>query len=111
LTIAILSIISRNSISEDVQEHPRSLFQGTKGAKVVKLAISTALNTVANNEADSAETMNLCGVALETIDATLVDEWLQSRGSRQIVEKLVERAKRPLDEEMLQAVSDQSFPR
>jgi hypothetical protein len=44
------------------------------------------------SESSSAEVIGLCSVALEVIDAGLLGEWFQQRGSGQQVTRLRERA-------------------
>jgi hypothetical protein len=104
LTIACLARIAQQDINDESQDQPQSLFEGTKGAKVIKLAISTVLSAVATPIGSSAEVLRLCGVALEAIDPALVGEWIQQRGSGQQVTRLRERAEGAMEGEMFQAV-------
>lgn len=104
LTIACLARIAQHDITDESQDQPQSLFEGAKGAKVIKLAISTVLSSLATPESSSAEVVRLCSVALEVIDAGLVREWLQQRGSAQQVTRLRERAGGAIEGEMFQAV-------
>ena len=86
------------------QDHPQSLFEGVKGIKVVKLAISTVLSAIALPTEDKAEIVRLCSVAINAINSGLIDEWIEQRGSGQQLIKLREKAEGNLDCEMLHAV-------
>lgn len=69
------------------------------------MAISTVLSAIATPTAESAETIRFCGVAVSVIDAGLIGEWVEQKGSGQQLVKLRERAEGNLEGEMLQAVS------
>jgi hypothetical protein len=105
LTIACLAKIAQHGSFDDSPDHPQFLFEGVKGAKVLKLAVSTVLSAIASPTEGSVEIVRLCGVAVGVIDAGLIAEWSEQRGSGQQLVKLRERAEGNLDEEMLQAVS------
>ena len=104
LTIACIAKIAQCETFDGSQDHPQSLFEGVKGAKVVKLAISTVLSAVTSPTENRAEIIRLCSVAISAINAGLIDEWIEQRGSGQQLIKLREKADGNMDEEMLQAV-------
>ena len=89
---------------DDSQDNPQSLFEGGKGVKVVKLAISTVLCAISTPCQESAEMVKLCGVALTAISAGTLRDWVGQRGSMHQLMKLRERMEEDLEVEMLQAV-------
>lgn len=105
LTIACLAEIAQHETFDDSQDHPQSLFEGVKGAKVLKLTISTVLGVLARPNQASAEIIRLCGVSVRAINAAVVEAWVEQRGCPQQLVKLRERAGGDLNGEILQAVS------
>jgi hypothetical protein len=105
LTIGCLARIAQSMPNDDSQDHPQSLFEGTKGAKVVKLAISTALSEIANPGNETFEIVKLCSVAIGVIDSGLLREWTDQKGSAQQLIKLRERGEGEMEGERLHAVS------
>jgi len=105
LTIACLAKIAQHETFDDSQDHPQSLFEGVKGAKVVKLTISTVLTAFAIQSEESAEIVRLCGVAVSAINAGIVEAWVEQRGSSQQLARLKEKVEGEMNGEMLKAVS------
>lgn len=81
------------------------MFEGVKGAKVLKLTISTVLGALATPNQESVEIIRLCGVSVRAINAAVVEAWVEQRGCPQQLVKLRERAGGELNGETLQAVS------
>jgi hypothetical protein len=100
LTIACLARLSQSSPPE-TQEDPHSLFEGTKAAKVVKLAVSTVLSAVTSGD---AEIVKLCAVAVVAVERVLLLEWSQQKGSAALLTRLKERAEGEMKAEMMEAV-------
>jgi hypothetical protein len=102
LTIASLAKIALfEQPSQDTQDHPQSLFEGTKGTKVLKLVISTVLSAVSTS---NFQIIDLCTVALEAIDFDVLNEWVNMKGSAQQLGRFKEKAGNAIEREMLQAV-------
>src|SRR5579859_5356605 len=106
LTIACLARLSHSSPSQETQDNPQSLFQGTKGTKVVKLAVSTVLSAVSSGD---AEIVRLCAVAVEALERGLLQEWSVQKGSRGLWARVKERAgQEDMEADMREAVA--KFP-
>jgi hypothetical protein len=108
LTIACLARIAKYVPTDDSQDHPQSLFEGTKGAKVIKLAISTALSEIVSTAGIGFEIVRLCSVAIGVVDSGLLREWAEQKGSAQQLMKLKERTKGEMEGERLHAVRSRS---
>src|SRR5277367_4655206 len=103
-TIACLAKIAQHLSLDDSQDNPQSLFEGAKGAKVMKLAISSVICALSPSTEQSAEVIRLCAVAVEAIQGGVVREWVDFTGSGQQLQKLRDRLEGNLDEETLHAV-------
>jgi hypothetical protein len=104
LTIACLAKIAQHLSLDDSQDNPQSLFEGTKGAKVMKLAISSVICALSPPGEQSAEIIRLCAVAVDAIGYGVVKEWVDMTGSGQQIQKLRDRMDGNLDEETLHSV-------
>lgn len=104
LTIACLAKIAQHAPLDDSQDNPQSLFEGAKGAKVMKLTISSVICALYNPGEESAEVIRLCAVAIDVIECGVMRDCAEMRGSRQQMQKLRDRAGGNLEEEMLHAV-------
>jgi hypothetical protein len=69
LAIASLSLLSRSAHIAPIIDDPRSLFEGIKGAKVLRLSFSTVLSVVTQGNPADFELIKLCSAALEGIHA------------------------------------------
>jgi hypothetical protein len=104
LTIACLAKIAQHLSLDDSQDNPQSLFEGAKGAKVMKLAIPSVICALSPPGEQSAEVIRLCAVAVDAIECGVVREWADMTGSGQQLQKLRDRLEGNLDEETLHAV-------
>ena len=104
LAIASLAIIVQHELPEDSQDHPRSLFHGAKGTKVLKLVISTVLAELASQKEESTKIIRLCGTSVSAIDPSLVSEWAELKNSGQQLAKLQEKADGLNNDDLLTAV-------
>jgi hypothetical protein len=107
LTIASLARLSPSPSSppESQENNPHSLFEGTKGAKVVKLAISSVLSAVSSGD---VEIVKLCAVAVEALEEGLLREWSLQKGSMALLVRLKERAEEALEGDIMEAVRQTS---
>ena len=108
LTIACLAQLAKAEPHEpdlDAGDHPQSLFEGAKGAKVVKLVISTVLGTLSKPATESGEIIRLCSIAIGATDPTLIKEWIDQKTSAPHLKKMKEKTEAPLDASLLSAVS------
>jgi hypothetical protein len=103
LTIACLAKLAQHLSLDDSQDNPQSLFEGAKGAKVMKLAISSVICALSPGE-QSAEVIRLCAVAIEAIECGVLKEWVDMTGSGQQIQKLRDRLDGNLDEETQRSV-------
>jgi len=90
---------------ENSQDRPQSLFEGAKGAKVIKLAMTTALSAVGATGERNKELVRLSTAALEAIGRTLIEEWAALKTSNQQIARIKEKAENILEPGMIQAVS------
>jgi hypothetical protein len=105
LTIACLAKIAQCEPVDGSQDHPQSLFEGAKGAKVVKLAISTTLSALATPSEQNVELVRLCTVTLDAIGKDIVEEWSMLKVSAQHLARLKDKTGKILESDLLQAVS------
>lgn len=104
LTIACLAMIARHESIDDSSDHPQSLFEGAKGAKVVKLAISSVVSALSTPSDENTEVIKLCSIAIDAVDARLIVEWVEQKGSSQSLLKLRKRVEENQMGNMLPAV-------
>lgn len=104
LTIACLAKIAVYGPADSSQDHPQSLFEGAKGAKVLKLAISAVISALSVQTEANVELIRLCAVALEAIGPDVIQEWTALKTSGQHIKRLKEKTDYALDGELLQAV-------
>src|SRR5271154_108773 len=104
LTIACLAKLAQHLSLDDSQDNPQSLFEGAKGAKVMKLAISSVICALSPPGEQSAEVIRLCAVAIEAIECGVLKEWVDMTGSGQQIQKLRDRLDGNFDEETQRSV-------
>jgi hypothetical protein len=90
---------------DNSQDRLQSLFEGAKGAKVIKLAITTVLSALASpNYEENVELVRLCTAALEAINGILIEEWAAMKTSAQHLARLGEKATQITHSAMIYAV-------
>ena len=104
LTIACLAKIAQHVFPDESQDNPLSLFEGAKGAKVMKLAVSSVICALSPPGDQSAEIVNLCAVAVDMIECGVMREWVDTPGSGQQMQRLRDRTDGNLDGKTLHAV-------
>src|SRR5271170_4954780 len=104
LTIACLAKLAQHLALDDTQDNPQSLFEGAKGAKVMKLAISSVICALSTPGEERGEVIRLCAVAIDAIECGVLKEWVDMTGSGQQIQKLRDRLDGNLDEETQYAV-------
>jgi len=104
LTIACLAKMAQHIPLDNSQDNAHSLFEGTKGTKVMKLAVPSVIYALSSQGEQSAEVIRLCVVAVDAIECGVVREWTDMTGSGQQLQKLRDRGEGKMGEETLYAV-------
>lgn len=71
LAIAGLSHFAQSEHHGTVTDNPQSLFEGVKGAKVLRLSLSTVLSAVTPGDSQEFEVIRLCSTALYGIHSSV----------------------------------------
>jgi len=109
LAIASLSRLSQFEHPGSAADNPQSLFEGIKGAKVLRLSLTTVLAAVTPGNPPEVELVKLCSTALQAIGSSVFASCAAEPTFYHHISKLRTKAEGVLGREIVPVVSSVSW--